>query len=384
MQNDTQISCIYCNSEAVIKHGKTRSGDPRFRCKDCEKTWVKGIVLYKKPDISAVAESYLLGHSIRELVPFYKSSPHRINMKIREFLGETQSWETFLDKSSEVRSADVVYLQGIRFNCSYNSPENNEMFVAFAIEGLSSQIIGFEIAEDNTVDVWTKLIARLSKRKYKVKTFLTRDIKAVENSVTKYFEDSRVKLYLHKLNRDKEVANRCCLLVNASLRDKLIDDALKFYSKLDNQTYTSYLQNRFEMDIKTCIKKDCDRFFECMMKNCGTESESRLEQLLVEFNNRFEKFHALKIDPYMIINAWVGLHMLRPMECGFTRYSLYNQLPCKCSFACFASNHNDEQCEFIPNQRELSDFANEVTIRALHLPIESTVKGKFKLELTSF
>lgn len=384
MQNNSNISCIYCQSESVIKHGKTRSGDPRFRCKDCEKTWVKGIVVYNKPDISAVAESYLLGHSIRELVPFYKSSPHRINMKIREYLGETQSWESFLDKNSEIRTTDVVYLQGVRFNCSYNSPENNEMFVAFAIEGLSSQIIGFEIAEDNTEDVWTKLIARLSKRGYKVKTFLTRDIKAVENSVTKYFEDSRVKLYLHKLNRDKEVANRCCVLENTTLRDKLIDDALKFYSKLDNQSYTSYLKNRFDMDIKTCIKQDCDRFFECMTKNCGTESESRLEQLLVEFNNRFEKFHALKTDPYIIINAWVGLHMLRPMECGFTRYSLYNQLPCKCSFACFASNHNDEQCEFIPNQRELCDFANEVTIRALHLPIESTVQGKFKLELASF
>ena len=384
MKDSSKISCIYCQSESVIKHGKTRSGDPRFRCKECEKTWVKGIVLYNKPDISAIAESYLLGHSIRELVPFYKSSPHRINTKIREFLDKTQSWETFLDQSSEVRSTDVVYLQGVRFNCSFNSPDENEMYVAFAIEGLSSNIIGFEIAEENTQDVWNKLIERLSTREYKVKTFLTRDIKAVEEPVNEYFRDSRVKLYLHKLNRDKEMANRCCLLEKQTLRDKLIDDALKFYSKLDNQSYESYLKNKFDMDIKSCIKKDCDRFFECMMKNCGTESESRLEQLLVEFQTRFEKFHAIKTDPYPIINAWVGLHMLRPMECGFTRYSLYNQLPCKCSFACFASNHNDEQCEFIPNERELNNFANEVTIRALHLPIESTVKGRFKLQLPNF
>lgn len=379
-----KTNCIYCQSTAVIKHGKTRTGDPRFRCKDCEKTWVKGIVLYKKPDISAIAESYLLGHSIRDLVPFYKSSPHRINTKIREYLSAAQTWESFIDKSSEVRNLDVIYLHGIRFNCSYNSPVDNDMFVAFAIEGLSSNIIGFEIAEDNKQEVWAKLIERLSKRKYEVKTFLTRDIKAVENPVNEFFKNSRVKLYLHKLNRDKEMANRCCLLENQTLRDKLIDDALKFYSKLDNQSYTSYLKNRFDMDIKTCIKKDCDRFFECMMKNCGTESESRLEQLLVEFKDRFERFHALKTNPFPIINAWVGLHMLRPMECGFTRYSLYNQLPCKCSFACFASNHDDEQCEFIPNERELNSFANEVTIRALHLPIESTVKDRFKLQLPNF
>lgn len=383
MKESSNISCIYCQSESVIKHGKTRSGDPRFRCKECEKTWVKGIVLYNKPDISAIAESYLLGHSIRELVPFYKSSPHRINTKIRAFLGQTQSWESFLDKSSEVRNTDVVYLQGVRFNCSFNSPDENEMYVAFAIEGLSSNIIGFEIAEDNTEEVWSKLIERLSQRNYNIKTFLTRDIKAVETPVYENFKDSRVKLYLHKLNRDKEMANRCCLLENQTLRDKLIDDALKFYSKLDNQSYSSYLKNRFDMDIKSCIKQDCDRFFECMMKNCGTESESRLEQLIVEFQTRFEKFHALKTNPYSIINAWVGLHMLRPMECGFTRYSLYNQLPCKCSFSCFASNHNDEQCEFIPNERELNSFANEVTIRALHLPIESTVKGRFVLQIAN-
>lgn len=381
MHKKNNISCIYCNSHSVIKHGKTRSGDSRFRCKECEKTWVKGIVIYNKPDISAIAESYLLGYSICELVPFYKSSPHRINMKIREFLGETQSWEIFLDKNSEVRNTNVVYLQGVWFNCSYNSPEDNSMFVAFAIEGLSSNIIGFEIAEGNTEQVWEKLLSRMQQRGYKVKTFLTRDIKAMESPVNKYFEDSRLKLYLHKLNRDKEVAHQCCLLENKTLRDKLIDDALKFYSKLDNQSYSSYLRNKFDMDIRTCINSDCEGFFSCMMKNCGKESESRLEQLLLEFEGRFEKFHALKSEPYAIINAWVGLYMLRPMECGFTRYSLYNQVPCKCSFACFASNHNDEQCEFIPNQKELNSFANEITIRALHLPIESVVKERFRLKL---
>lgn len=381
MSKKEKISCIYCQSENVIKHGKTRSGDPRLRCKDCSKTWVKGIVVYNKPDISAVAESYLLGHSVRDLVPFYKSSPHRINTKIRSFLSKTQSWESFLDQSSEVRKADVVYLQGIRFNCSFGSPENNEMYIAFAIEGLSSNIIGFEIAQDNTEQTWSNLISRLSERGYDVKTFLTRDIKAVESSVNDNFSSAKVKLYLHKLNRDKEMESKCCLLEKKTLRDKLIDDALKFYSKLDNQSYSSYLKNRFDMDLKSCINKDCDRFFECMMKNCGKESDARLEQLLEDFDERFGKFHALKTDPFPIVNAWIGLHMLRPMECGFTRYSLYNQVPCKCSFACFACNHNEQQCEFIPSERQLNSFANEVTIRALHLPIESTVRGRFKLQL---
>lgn len=381
MRNPNNISCIYCNSNSVIKHGKTRLGEPRFRCKECEKTWVKGIVIHNKPDISAIAESYLLGYSIRDLMPFYQSSPHRINMKIRDFLGNTQSWESFLDKSSEVRNINVIYLQGVWFNCSYNNPENNEMFVAFAIEGLSSNIIGFEIAENNTETVWSKLIERLSRRGYDVKTFLTRDIKTLEVPIGEYFENSKLKLYLHKLNRDKEVNYQCCLLKNRSLRQRLIDDALNFYSRLDNQAYSSYLRNKFDTDIKTCINSNCELFYQCLMKNCGEKSESRLEQLIAIFTARFERFHALKSDPYAIINAWAGLHMLRPMECGHTRYSLYNQVPCKCSFACFASNHDDENCEFIPNEKELCSFANEVTVRALYLPIGKTARERFKLKL---
>lgn len=381
MPRNETIECIHCQSDQVIKHGKNRAGEPRYRCKECKKTWVKGVEATVRPDISSIAESFLLGYSIRDLAPFYKTSPHRLNLKIRKFFEETGHWEDFLDERSEVRATNIMYLQGVKFNCTYNSPENNQMYLALAIDGLSSTVIGYEIAEKNNKETWDRLIGRIKKRNYKVNTFICKDIRIVENAVNKYYSDSSIKIYLHKLKREKEVANSCCLVDSKSLREKLIDDALKFYNKLDNQTLDSYINSIHNTDIKSCIAFDDKSFFNCMTKNCGEHSDARLEQLLDDFKDRFEKFHALKTDPQPIINAWIGLQMLRPLDCGFTRYSLYNQIPCKCSFDCFACQYLEEKCEFIPNMEQLNKFANEITIRALQLPMEVKPEPKFKLKI---
>ena len=29
------VKCRYCQSELVYKHGRARSGEPRYRCRDC-------------------------------------------------------------------------------------------------------------------------------------------------------------------------------------------------------------------------------------------------------------------------------------------------------------------------------------------------------------
>jgi transposase-like protein len=34
------LTCNHCQSVAVIRFGKNASGTPRFRCKECGKTWV--------------------------------------------------------------------------------------------------------------------------------------------------------------------------------------------------------------------------------------------------------------------------------------------------------------------------------------------------------
>ena len=37
---DSDIKCPYCNSTRVIKHGRTSTNNPRYRCRYCKKKWV--------------------------------------------------------------------------------------------------------------------------------------------------------------------------------------------------------------------------------------------------------------------------------------------------------------------------------------------------------
>ena len=34
-----QVHCRYCESESIYKHGYARSGEPRYRCRDCQRSF---------------------------------------------------------------------------------------------------------------------------------------------------------------------------------------------------------------------------------------------------------------------------------------------------------------------------------------------------------
>lgn len=33
------VKCRYCESELVYKHGHARSGEPRYRCRSCQRSF---------------------------------------------------------------------------------------------------------------------------------------------------------------------------------------------------------------------------------------------------------------------------------------------------------------------------------------------------------
>ena len=33
------VHCRYCQSESIYKHGYARSGEPRYRCRDCQRSF---------------------------------------------------------------------------------------------------------------------------------------------------------------------------------------------------------------------------------------------------------------------------------------------------------------------------------------------------------
>lgn len=34
-----QVQCRYCQSESIYKHGSARSGEPRYRCRSCQRSF---------------------------------------------------------------------------------------------------------------------------------------------------------------------------------------------------------------------------------------------------------------------------------------------------------------------------------------------------------
>ena len=79
-------NCIFCNSLNVIKFGKTNSGSRRLKCKSCGKTWVDNKIIIDRPEKYQLVEKYFDGNSVRQLVPFYHSSPQKVNKTIIVFL----------------------------------------------------------------------------------------------------------------------------------------------------------------------------------------------------------------------------------------------------------------------------------------------------------
>ncbi|MFW6276471.1 MAG: hypothetical protein ACOC2K_02220, partial [Bacteroidota bacterium] len=87
------------------------------------------------------------------------------------------------------------------------------------------------------------------------------------------------------------------------------------------------------------------------------------------FKTRFEKFHMLKENPEPIINGWIAKQMLEPLEMGFSRLSLYMQLPAKTGFKDFSCGNTPEIIPLPNDSAELKNFIIEIATRGLQLPI---------------
>lgn len=363
--------CAFCPGENVIKHGKTTGGNIRLRCRDCSKTWVPENLQKQKPDFTSLAFSYLEGSTVRELVALYRTSPLRINQKIRKFLNALPHWESYLDRCADNRTSQIVHLISKSFSCKATGTRNNQMHLAMAVDGLSSLVLGYETGTEDNAELWKKLIARLKERGIKASTFLTNSSSDKDGAVTEFYPEASLRLNFHKVRREQEI--ECCLANKLPVKIRLVNDAVRFYNTLDNQTLNNYLRSHHNTDMNQCLRANSDEFLQCVDNRCGAKNNPRLDDLEEEFKSRFEKFHMLKSDPAPILNGWIALQMLKPLEFGFNRLSLYKQTPCSCSFENFANGQMPCLMKLEKNSRELKSFVNEVGTRVLQLPL--TVKN---------
>ncbi len=367
MNDEIRQACIFCKSTKVIRHGKTTTGNKRYRCRTCGKTWVHEKMESSKPDLSYIVEEYLNGKTCRDLVGFYHSSPLRINQKIREFLDGCPNWEEYLDINIAKHEPKLVYLVGRNFSCSCkgSGSTSNTMFLAMAIDALSTVVLGYQIGPKDEIRVWDELLTRMNTRNIACQTFMTNGSKHIDEAVGKIYPESTIRIYYHRAFRDKEIT---CCLDRFPINHKLINDSLKAYEGLKDQTLNSYLKQNYDMRLKDVLNSNADQFIRRIKERIENRPKIRIEGLVSAFQVRFEKFHMLKDDPTPLVNGWITKWMLETLDFGFSRMSVYMQVPARTLFKNFSCGQKPVILKLEEDNRELKAFVIEVAARSLQIP----------------
>jgi len=365
--NSATDSCPFCHSTRIIKHGKTSTNNPRYRCRYCQKTWVQSKLFKPTPDFGELAEAYLSGLSYRDLRSIYHSSPTRINQKIREYLTGCCQWEDYIDAASPKHEARLIHLVGKKFKCNSCDSKDNFMFIAMAIDALSSVVLGFEIAKRESKDVWTTLLDRLNCRGFICPTFMSYGSKIIEDSLkivfpysTSYINFTRT-CYDNKLKKD--------LYYSIDSR-KLIMEAINAYETNQFTKLENYLIIFKDKRMKNIVLNSKDDFFNRLNERIKMKRTTRFEGLLAAFQARFEKFHMIKYDPAPIINGWIAWWMLIPLPIGFSRLSLYLQKPYETHFKNFNCGSPPKPLDLPLDSPEMKTFIIELAVRSSHIPVK--------------
>ncbi len=359
-------NCIYCKSSKVIKHGKTTTGNRRYRCRNCGKTWVLEKTETIRPDLADIVEAYLNGRTCRDLVSVYHSSPLRINQKIREFLEGIPNWEEYLDSCVPKHDPRVIYLIGKTFSCSCKGSKNNSMYLALAVDALSTMVLGFEIGPKESMNLWLTLLDRMNCRGVVAPTFMGNGSRHIEEAMQIVYPYSSLRIYYHRAYRDKELS---CCLSRLPMNSKLINDALRAYDASKNKNLSKYLKTTNDKRLRDILFSNPEHFIKRLTERLNNKPRIRIEGLTSAFQSRFEKFHMLKDNPFPVINGWISLWMLQRLDIGFSRLSLYSQIPSAISFKKFACGSKPHELALDEDSPLLRTFGIEIAARGLQLPI---------------
>ncbi len=366
MKSSENITCVYCKSPKVIRHGKTSTGNRRYRCRNCGKTWVIEKAETIRPDLVSLAEAYLSGRTFRDLVDIYHSSPLRINKKVREFLEGCPHWEEYLDLCVSKHNVRLAYLVGRTFSAATSNKPRHTMFLAMVIDALSNVVLGFEISVIDDYKTWFTLLERMRKRGIDCPTFMTNGSIHIEAAIKDIYPNSNVRLFYHRAYRDKEVT---CCLTRAPINVKLINDAIHAYETCNNHNLSQYLKITNDRYFHEILKNSPDFFCRRLRDRLENKPKIRIEGLYTAFQSRFEKFHMLKSDPFPLVNGWVAKWMVQLLDIGFSRLAIYMQIPVITNLRLFACGQVPPMQFLTADSPKLRTFVVEIAARALQIPI---------------
>jgi hypothetical protein len=296
----------------------------------------------------------------------YGSTPQRINQKIRNFLSECPRWENYLDSFVTNHSPKLIFLAGKKFSCSYEGAPDNTMFTAFAIDALSSLVLGYETSFTETNECWQNLLKKMSSRNINCSNFISNGSEFIDNAVNEHYSNASKKISYHKTFRDKELS---CCLTRTNVNDKLIHDSVKIYSGIENKNLYSYFSLNDERDLIEILNCNTELFLNVVKSRLENRQTIKIDGFMSNFQDRFEKFHLIKEDPEPIINGWIARTMLTKNDNGFSNLSLYMQIPNEATIADFSVGKPPKPMKFRTVSPRSIKFIIEVLARVLELPI---------------
>ena len=361
-----RFNCISCNSINVIKHGRTATGSPRLRCHDCGKTFSVKEDDIPRIEIWKIADFYLSGKSYRDLVKLYQSSPRRLNQKIRDYLSGFPNWEDYLDTYVNSHSSKVVFLTSKKFSCAYDCDGKNVKSLLMAIDLHSSLVLGYEITNEDNVEIWEKFLYRLKSRGIQPRYFLTCGSGILLKATEKIYPNSICKISFHKLYRDKELS---CCLNRINVDDKVIKDSLNVYASFKNKNLLKVFELDGIDDLGIILNKNNGLFVERLKNRLQFRLEFKMDNMMVDLGQRLEKFHLLRENPEPIINALIARQMIVNNDNGFSRVSYYTQIPTEANISDFACGKMPKMMRLSVNSYKSIQFIIEVLVRSIELPI---------------
>ncbi len=368
-----QTICINCNSENVIRFGKTPIGNNRFRCKTCLKTWTEKQNNAVKATMPELAEMYLNGSSYRDLVKLCQTSPMRINIKMRNYFNSFIHWENFIDNFSNVKSSGIIVLASRKFRSSFSKIDNT-MNLLVAVDAISMNIIGYELVQIEDSESWGILLGRLKDRGYYPNTFFSINSQIIKKTISDYFPDAQLKFNFHRNIREKEIS---CCLSKMQLNKKIIFDSVKNYSQSTNKNLTKYFNFKDDKELTDWLLSKQNLFFSRIRLRNDSFPKHRIEHLLTNFQKRFEKFHLIKDDPSPIVNLWITREMLKKID-NFSQFSYFIQQPIDYNFQNYLKNINARNLNINKEQPLGTKFIIEILARCVELPL---ISSECKLEI---
>lgn len=155
----------------------------------------------------------------------------------------------------------------------------------------------------------------------------------IDDALSKTYSSSNIRLLFHRSYRDREIS---CCLSRLQINQKLINDAIAAFQICSNNNLNKYLKignNKYFEDI---LRGSQEFFCRRLRERMENKNKIRIEGIYNAFQARFEKFHMLKSDPFPLVNGWIAFWMTQNLEFGFSRLSIYMQIPATTSLKLFS------------------------------------------------